>query len=143
MSNINVVVVAGRATKDPEVRATASGTTVMTFGLASNEGRKNQHTGQWEDYTNFIDCTMYGKRADSLANIIKKGMKLTVHGRLHYSQWEKDGQKRSKLEVIANEIELPPSKAASQEEPTAQSTPQYPVQQTDPYSSVYDDEIPF
>jgi single-strand DNA-binding protein len=61
----------------------------------------------WEDYPNFFDCVMFGKRAESLSKIMTKGMKVVLSGRLRYSSWEnKDGQRRSKVEVIAEEVEL-------------------------------------
>ena len=60
MSNINRVIISGRLTRDPDVRATAGGMTVMSLGVAVNDRRKNQQSGQWEDYTNFIDCKMFG-----------------------------------------------------------------------------------
>ncbi len=107
MSNINRVIISGRLTRDPDVRATAGGTTVLGLGVAVNDRRRNQQTGQWEDYTNFIDCTMFGARADSLARILTKGMLVCIEGRLRWSSWERDGQKRSKIEVIIDEIELP------------------------------------
>lgn len=108
MSNINHAVVAGNVTRDPELRATKGGTAVLGFGIACNESRKNQQTGEWEDYPNFFEVTVFGTRAESLGKIIHKGMKVTVDGKLHYSSWEKDGQKRSKVEIVANEVELPP-----------------------------------
>ena len=106
MKNINRVIVSGNLTREPEYRQTASGMGVLGFGIASNDSRKNNQTGQWEDVPNFIDCTMFGKRADSLSSILHKGMKVCIEGRLRYSTWERDGQKRSKLEVIADEIEF-------------------------------------
>lgn len=164
MSNINRVIISGRLTRDPEVRATAGGTTVMGLGVAVNDRRRNQQTGQWEDYTNFIDCTMFGARAESLSHILTKGMLVCIEGRLRWSQWERDGQKRSKIEVIVDEIELPSrSQGAGAEGGQAygapqsygssqgyasggygQSAPAYsaPVAQP-PMDQVYDEEIPF
>ena len=103
MSNINEVIVAGNVTRDPEFRETDGGVSIMNFGIAVNDYMKN------EDYTNFFDVTMFGLQADALADIIKKGMKLTIHGKLRYSSWEnKDGERRSKVEIIGKEVELPP-----------------------------------
>ena len=59
-TDINRVEVSGNLTRDPELRSTASGMAVLTFGLASNDSRKNNQTGEWEDVPNFIDCTMFG-----------------------------------------------------------------------------------
>lgn len=103
MSNINEVFVSGNVTRDPEFRETDGGASIMNFGIAVNDYVKNG------DYTNFFDVTMFGLQADALADIIKKGMKLTIHGKLRYSSWEnKDGMRRSKVEIIGKEVELPP-----------------------------------
>lgn len=107
MADINRVVISGRLTRDPEIRSTAGGTTVMGFGVAVNDRRRNQQTGQWEDYANFIDCTMFGNRAEALSRILAKGMLVVCEGRLRWSSWERDGQKRSKIEVIVDEVVLP------------------------------------
>ena len=104
--SINRVNISGNLTRDPDLRATASGMQVLGFGVAVNDRRKNQQTGEWEDYPNFVDCTMFGNRAESLGRILRKGMKVAIEGKLRYSSWEKDGQRRSKIEVIVDEIEL-------------------------------------
>lgn len=104
--SINRVIISGNLTRDPELRHTAGGTSVMNFGVAVNDRAKNPQTGQWEDRPNFIDCTMFGSRADSVSRFLSRGMKVAVEGRLRYSQWEKDGMKRSKLEVVVDEIEF-------------------------------------
>ena len=106
MQDINRVALTGRLTRDPELRATAGGTSVLGFGLAVNSRRKNQQTGQWEDHADFIDCTMFGNRAEALSRILAKGSFAAVEGRLRYSSWERDGQKRSKVEVVAEEVVL-------------------------------------
>lgn len=104
--SINRVNISGNLTRDPELRATQGGMQVLGFGVAVNDRRKNPSTGQWEDYPNFVDCTMFGNRAESMSRILRKGMKVAIEGKLRYSSWEKDGQRRSKLEVIVDEIEL-------------------------------------
>ena len=101
--SINRVIISGNLTRDPELRSTAGGTSVLGFGVAVNDRRKNQQTGEWEDYPNFIDCTMFGARADALNKYLSKGTKVTIEGKLRWSQWERDGQKRSKIEVIVDE----------------------------------------
>lgn len=108
MSDINRVIISGRLTKDPESRQTQSGSTVTRWSMAVNDRVKNQQTGAWEDRPNFIDCTMFGARAETLADILAKGMQVTVEGRLRWSSWERDGQRRSKVEVIVDEVVLPP-----------------------------------
>lgn len=104
--SINRVNISGNLTRDPELRATASGTQVLSFGIAVNDRRRNQQTGEWEDYPNFVDCTMFGSRAEAVKRYLQKGSKVAIEGKLRYSSWERDGQKRSKLEVIVDEIEF-------------------------------------
>ena len=104
--SINRVIISGNLTRDPELRSTASGLPVLGFGVAVNDRRKNQQTGEWEDYPNFIDCTMFGARAESLSRFLTKGTKVSIEGKLRWSQWEREGQKRSKIEVIVDELEF-------------------------------------
>lgn len=106
--SINRVNITGNLTRDPELRSTAGGMAVLGFGVAVNDRRKNQQTGQWEDYPNFVDCTMFGNRAEALSRILRKGMKVAIEGKLRYSAWEdkNGGGGRSKIEVIVDEIEL-------------------------------------
>lgn len=103
--SINRVNISGNLTRDPDMRATSGGTQVMSFGVAVNDRRRNPKTGEWEDHPNFIDCTMFGTRAESISRFLSKGMKVAIEGKLRYSSWERDGQRRSKLEVIVDEIE--------------------------------------
>ena len=104
--SINRVNISGNLTRDAELRATPGGTQVLVFGVAVNDRRKNPQTGEWEDYPNFVDCTMFGTRAGALSRYLTKGSKVAIEGKLRYSSWERDGQRRSKLEVIVDEIEF-------------------------------------
>lgn len=106
--SINRVVVSGNLTRDPELRATPGGTQALGFGVAVNDRRRNQQTGEWEDYPNFIDCTMFGNRAEALSRILRKGMKVAIEGKLRYSSWEdkNGGGRRSKVEIIPDEVVL-------------------------------------
>ncbi|MBR3689788.1 MAG: single-stranded DNA-binding protein [Eggerthellaceae bacterium] len=158
--SINRVIISGNLTRDPELRSTASGMPVLGFGVAVNDRRKNQQTGEWEDYPNFIDCTMFGARAESLARFLSKGTKVSIEGKLRWSQWERDGQKRSKIEVIVDELEFmssrndaqaggysaqqqysAPQQSYSASSYSTQSYGSAPV--IDASSSVYDEDIPF
>lgn len=104
--SINIVTISGNLTRDPELRQAGS-TSVLSFGVAVNDRRRNLQSGQWENVPNFVDCTVFGSRADALAGLLHKGSKVTIDGKLRYSSWEtKDGKKRSKLEVVVNELEL-------------------------------------
>lgn len=129
--SINRVNVTGNLTREPELRVTAGGTQVLAFGVAVNDRRKNPQTGQWEDSPNFIDCIVFGNRAEALSMLLSKGMKVAVEGRLRWSQWERDGQRRSKIEVVADEVELMQKRA--------EPAPEYGG--ADP--GLYDEDIPF
>ena len=147
--SINRVCITGNLTRDPELRATAAGTQVLSFGIAVNDRRKNPQTGEWEDYPNYIDCTMFGTRAEAVGRYISKGSKVAIEGKLRYSSWERDGQKRSKLEVIVDEIEF--MSRRDEQGGAVISTPvPAPVRPAAPCQSapvaaaeVYDEDIPF
>ena len=102
--SINRVSLSGNIGREPEIRATQSGMSILTFSLAVNERVKKGE--EWTDYTNWVDIVVFGKRADSLHKILAKGMKVAIDGKLRYSTWERDGQKRSKIEVIANDVDI-------------------------------------
>lgn len=160
--SVNTVAISGNLTRDPEMR----GGTALAFGVAVNERRRNPQTQEWEDYPNYIDCVVFGNRAEALERILHKGMKVSVQGRLRWSQWEREGQKRSKIEVIVDEIEFmakreqegqrtggggtgyPQTVTNPADIPTPQGSvvapgvyqPTLPTQQP---ASVYDEDIPF
>lgn len=133
--SINQVSITGNLTREPELRATQGGTPVLSFGIAVNDRRKNA-SGNWEDVPNFFECVTFGNRATALSDILAKGMKVAIAGKLHYSSWEKDGQKHSKVDIIANDVELMQNRRPQQEQPS-----QY--QPTAVPQAVYDDDIPF
>lgn len=131
--SINKVFISGNLTRDCELRANTSGTPILGFGVAVNDRIKNQQTGEWEDRPNFIDCAVFGARADALSKILKKGMKVVIEGKLRYSSWEKDGQKRSKVEVIVDDVEFM-SQRGPEEAPPVQPYGYMPSQQQQLYS---------
>ncbi|QWT17614.1 single-stranded DNA-binding protein [Collinsella sp. zg1085] len=152
--SINRVIISGNLTRDPELRATANGTQVLSFGVAVNDRRRNAQSGEWEDYPNFVDCTMFGTRAEAVSRYLSKGSKVAIEGKLRYSSWERDGQRRSKLEVIVDEIEF-----LSRAQQGGQGS-YAPAPTADPYAAavsapvpapmpapgpvdVYDEDIPF
>lgn len=142
--SINRVCISGNLTRSPELRATSGGMSVLDFGVAVNDRRKNPQTGEWEDVPNFVDCTTFGKRAESLSKYLSKGQKVTVAGKLHYSSWEKDGQKRSKLSVNVDEVEfLSRSDQQTRQQPYTAATPAATPAQAGLTDDVYDEAIPF
>lgn len=159
--SINRVVISGNLTRDAEVRTTQSGMPVMSLGVAVNDRRRNQQTGEWEDFPNFVDCTMFGQRAQSVSPYLTKGTKVAIEGKLRFSQWEREGQKRSKLEVVIDDLEFMSSRNggngggnAQYQQPAADnynangyaSQPDisaYSAPVVDTNTSVYDGDIPF
>lgn len=156
--SINRVFVTGNLTCDAELRDTQGGTSYLRMGVAVNDRRKNPQTGQWEDVPNFVDCVMFGSRAEAIARYLTKGTKVAVDGSLRYSSWERDGQRRSKLEVAVRDVEFMTGRQQAQQQAPAVSYAQPVPQQAPaqlPYQApaapaqqataddVYDEEIPF
>ena len=117
---INKTFVSGNLTRDAEVRRTASGTAIVSFSMAINERRRNSQTGEWEDYSSFLDVTWFGAYAEKCAGSLTKGVRVVVEGKLRQERWEKDGQKHSKLVVIADEV-IPPQRQQGQYIPPQQA----------------------
>ena len=163
--SINRVNISGILTNDPELRSTAGGTSVLSFGVAVFDRCKNQQTGEWEDRPNFVDCTIFGPRADALSRYLSKNTRVAIEGKLRWSQCERDGQRRSKIEVIVDELEFmssrksdaqnssgqsygqqggnqPAPQASYQSAPQASYQPQS-APAIDASSPLYDDDIPF
>lgn len=141
MSNINQVVISGNLTRDPELRAMNNGSSVLEFSVAVNDRVKEGD--QWKDRPNYIDCVMFGTRADSLSRFMHKGDKVCVSGKLHWSSWEKDGQKRSKVNVYANDVELMSKKDSQQKDAGTRAVEDYYGVKAEPVYDVYDEDIPF
>ncbi len=151
--SINRVMISGNLTRDSELRSTQSGMGILSFGVAVNDRRKNPQTGDWEDYPNFVDCTMFGTRGEKLHQYLTKGTKVSIEGKLRYSSWESNGARRSKLEVIVDELEFMSSRNSNAAQPydggmnagyapaPAMAAPAAPV--IDTSASVYDEDIPF
>jgi len=106
--SINRVCISGNLTRDPEMRSTAGGMAILKMRMAVNDRRKNQQTGEWEDAPNYVDVTVFGQRAESLSRFLSKGSKIIVDGKLRWSEWDDKttGEKRNKLEVVADDIDF-------------------------------------
>ena len=141
--SINRVVISGNLTRDAELRTTQSGMSILDFGVAVNDRRRNQQTGEWEDWPNFVDCTVFGARAEKLQPYLAKGTKVAIDGKLRYSSWESGGQRRSKLGVIVDDLEF----MSSRRDHAGSGYAPQPVSEADPAidaaASVYDEDIPF
>jgi single-strand DNA-binding protein len=105
-SNVNVVVITGNLTRDPELRHTGGGTAVCDLRVAVNSRRKDQ-SGNWVDKPNFFDVTVWGAQGENCANYLAKGRPVAIEGRLDWREWEsKEGQKRQAVQIIANTVQF-------------------------------------
>ena len=105
MSAGNSVTIVGTLTRDPELRFTPSGQGVASFGLAVNRRWQNRQTNEWEEAVSFYDVDAWGSLGENVAESVTKGTRLIVTGRLDQRSWESDsGEKRSKVEIVADEI---------------------------------------
>jgi single-strand DNA-binding protein len=104
--NINRVVLTGNLTRDPDLRSTGNGFSVCKLGIAVNGRRKNNSTGEWEEKANFFRVTVFGAQADNCAQYLKKGRAVAIDGRLEWSQWENEGQKRESIDIIADSVQF-------------------------------------
>jgi single-strand DNA-binding protein len=106
-SNINVVVLTGNLTRDPELRSLPSGTSVCDMRVAVNTRRKNGATGEWEDKPNYFDVKVWGAQGENCARFLSKGRPVAVQGRLEWREWEtQDGQKRQAVDIIAESVQF-------------------------------------
>ncbi|MFA5004257.1 MAG: single-stranded DNA-binding protein [Candidatus Saccharimonadales bacterium] len=101
--SFNQVILMGNLTRDPELRAIPSGQQVCSFSLALNRSYKGSD-GNWQEATDFIDVTAWGPLGERVAQYLTKGRPCLVNGRLQSRSWEQDGQKRSKVEVVAQDV---------------------------------------
>lgn len=147
--SVNTATISGRVGKDAELRSTGSGFSVCGFAIAVEEYRKDK-----DNYTSWIDCTMFGVKAEKLAQYITKGTKLAVSGHLHQERWEKDGANRSRLVLVVDDVEFMSggngaqngSQSVQKEMGTVTAEAQFGVRMEPVYdgtSSIYDEDIPF
>lgn len=107
MSDLNQVIISGRLTRDASLKTLSSGSSVAELSIASNR-IWNDRNGNKQEETVFVDVDLWGKQAEYFGNNLKKGDYVMVTGRLRRESWETDGQKRSKLSLRADKIDLPP-----------------------------------
>jgi len=110
----------GNLTRDPELRQTPNGQNVVSFSLALNRSYKDS-SGEWQEATDFIDIVAWAGLAERIAQYLSKGRRCLVQGRLQSRSWEQDGNKRSKVEVLANDVTFLDSRGGEQggDEPTS------------------------
>ncbi len=109
MASFNRVILLGNLTRDVEVKYTPSGLAVTDIGLAVNDKRKNQ-AGEWVEETTFVDITLWGRTAEIASEYLGKGSQVMIEGRLKLDTWETEGQKRSKLRVVGERMQMVGSK---------------------------------
>jgi single-strand DNA-binding protein len=106
-TNLNVVVVTGNLTRDPELRSLPSGNSVCKLRIAVNSRRKDSASGDWVDKPNYFDVTVWGAQGENCATYLSKGRPVAVEGRLDWREWEaQDGSKRQSVEIIANSVQF-------------------------------------
>ncbi len=146
MASFNRVILLGNLTRDPEIRYTPSGTPVMDIGLAVNDRRRNQN-GEWVDEPVFVDVTLWGRTAEIASEYLSKGSPVLIEGRLKLDTWEtSDGQRRSKLRVVAERMQMlgrvagtePPPVGEDRVEPPAPEGPRDYAEEAPPF-----DDLPF
>lgn len=133
--SLNTCTISGNLGKAAELRHTNSQLAVVSFSVAVNERRK-QADGSYQDEVNWLDCTMFGKRAEALQPYLAKGTKLSLTGHLHKSTYERDGKQYSRVEIIVDEVELMNARREAQ-------APEAMPPQAVEAASVYDSDIPF
>jgi single-strand DNA-binding protein len=149
MASYNRVILMGNLTRDVELKYLQSGTAVAEIGLAVNNRRKNQ-SGEWVEEPVFVDITLWGRTAEVASEYLSKGSSVLIEGRLKYDTWESEGQKRSKLRVVGESMQMLGGRGGSGErekpanfgggrtaEPASAPSP------GPPPSGPPDDEIPF
>ena len=147
-NDVNVAVVVGRLTKDTEYRTFQSGSSVCTFSVAVN--RRVKRGDSWEDEPNYIEVQLYGKAADNLRQYLTKGRQVSVNGELRQQSWEQNGQKRSKLIIVAGNVQLLSSPSGSAQTDSGRTGTGTPVENgstaAQPLSGGpedFEDDIPF
>jgi len=137
--SINKVMITGNLTRDPELRM-AGTTPLCQLGVAVNDRKKNNDTGEWEDVPNFFDVIIWGARGEFWAKNLSRGNKVAIAGRLRWSSWETaEGQKRSKVEIVAEDVESLSLRESGAGAATPTSVPAAP----EPATPLSGDEIPF
>jgi single-strand DNA-binding protein len=148
-SDINNVTLVGRLTRDAELRYTNTGTPVSRLSVAVN--RSIKFDGQWTTEASFFDVVLWGKQAESLNQYLLKGKQIGVQGELRQNRWEQDGQNRSKVEIVANKIQLIGRVSDTLPQDTAgakMATPPKDNKAPEPYNpnapvDPFEDDIPF
>jgi single-strand DNA-binding protein len=115
MSSINRVVIVGNLTRDPELRATAAGTSVCRLRVACNTRWRNSDSGEWDEKPNFFDVSVFGASAEACSRFLEKGRPVAVDGRLDWHEWENaEGERRQAVGVVADNVQFLASRAGAE-----------------------------
>lgn len=136
--SLNQVTLMGNLTRDPELRQTPNGQNVTSFSLALNRSYKDQ-SGEWQEATDYVDIVCWGPLAERVAQYLSKGRRCLVQGRLQSRNWEQDGAKRSKVEVLANDVTFLDSRGEGND--NAGSGDNAPVSKPTPSKKAKDDVV--
>lgn len=120
MASYNRVILMGNLTRDIELRYIPSGTAVAEVGLAVNDRRKTQ-SGEWVDETTFVDVTLWGRTAEVASEYLSKGSPIFIEGRLKLDSWESDGQKKYKLRVVCDRMQMVGGRGGDSPRPRTES----------------------
>jgi len=143
MASLNKVLLIGNLTRDPELRYTQEGTAVADFGLAITR-RFTGRDGQQKEDTCFVDVTVWGKQAETSCEYLSKGRSVFVEGRLRLDTWEAQGQKRSKLSVVAQRVQfLGGGRSQGKTAPETKKQPAEKQAEPPPEPTIEEDDIPF
>ena len=137
MVTFNRVILAGNLVRDPETRFLPSGDAVTSFSIAVNSRYKAKSSNEVKEEVSFFDVSVFGKTAENCAEYLSKGRPVLVEGRLRQRSWETDGVKRSKIEVVANNVQFLGGPRGGSAEGSAPSAPSAPSAESQ------DDDIPF
>jgi len=140
MSDINIVVLIGRLTRDVELKYTNTGYAIANMSIAVNRSYKKDDS--WQEEASFFNAVLFGKRAEALAQYLVKGKQIGIQGELRQNKWEQDGQPRSRVEIVINDIQLLGGRGSAQNQDYSapRSTP---TRQETPMADDFDDDIPF
>jgi single-strand DNA-binding protein len=139
--SFNQAILMGNLTRDPELRQTPNGQSVVSFSLALNRSYKDS-SGEWKEVTDYVDIVAWAGLAERVAQYLTKGRRCMVVGRLQSRSWEQDGQKRSKVEVLANDVTFLDSRGTGNSDGATDSFDQTPKEdKPKPSKKTKDDDV--
>ncbi len=143
MTDLNQVVLVGRLTRDAELKYTNSGYAILKFSLAVNRSVKRDES--WQDEVSFFNAVIFGKRAEAIAQYMLKGKQIGIAGELKQDRWEQDGQSRSRVEIVVNNLQFLGSKGSGAPQGSHTPTESPAGNQVDaaPMADDFNDDIPF